>query len=94
MTPSAVGTPERGKARRFGSRQAQPKVSRDTINHRRLQASATGCRIGQYGLGWRHGFRSGAADALRLASRRTEDPDVWVMLSTLADAYALAGSDD
>jgi hypothetical protein len=39
---------------------------------------------------WRDGFRRGALDALRLAARGVDDPDVWVVLDELAERYALA----
>jgi hypothetical protein len=32
-------------------------------------------------------FRRGAIDALRLAGREIDDPDVWVVLDRLADYY-------
>jgi hypothetical protein len=43
---------------------------------------------------WRKGFGYGFRDALRLAARRTDDPEVWLMLSRFADEYTLAGGDD
>jgi hypothetical protein len=49
--------------------------------------------LGRYALGWRHGFRAGAADALRLAARRLP-PEAWNVLDKLADAYELAASDE
>jgi hypothetical protein len=40
---------------------------------------------------WRDGFCHGFLDALRCAARRTDDPEVWGMLSRLAEEYTLAG---
>jgi hypothetical protein len=48
----------------------------------------------RHGTAWREGFGYGFRDALRCAARRTDDPDVWAMLSRLADEYDLAGGDD
>ena len=47
------------------------------------------CRrmIGRYAHAWRNGFARGAVDALRLAARELDDPDVWVVLVRLADRY-------
>jgi hypothetical protein len=48
---------------------------------------------------FREGFRRGALDALRLASREFDDPAAWLVLSRLADRYGgqgdykLAGGD-
>lgn len=43
---------------------------------------------------WRDGFCHGFLHALRLAARRTNDPETWAMLSRLATECELAGSDD
>lgn len=40
---------------------------------------------------WREGFSHGFRDALRLAQRRIDDPEVWAVLDRLADDYSLAG---
>lgn len=36
---------------------------------------------------FRDGFRRGAQDALRLAQRQFNDPEVWWVLAQLADRY-------
>ena len=51
-------------------------------------------RLGSYAQAWRQGFGRGFQDALRIAARRTDDPQVWTLLSQLADEFSLAGSDD
>jgi hypothetical protein len=47
------------------------------------------CRrmIGRRAQFWRVGFSAGAVDALRVAARAIDDPDVWLVLSRLAERY-------
>jgi hypothetical protein len=57
--------------------------------------NATPRHTGRYAHAWRQGFCYGAAlDALRPAARPTDDPEVWVILSRLAEEDTLAGGDD
>jgi hypothetical protein len=49
--------------------------------------------VGRYASGWRDGFRRGAVDALRVAAREIPDPQAWVVLDRLAEAYELAAGD-
>lgn len=54
----------------------------------------SGGHTGRYAHAWREGYCYGFLGALRLAARRTDNPDMWVMLSTLADDYELAAGDE
>ncbi len=40
---------------------------------------------------WREGWSYGFVDALRLAARHTDDPQVWMLLSRLAVRYGPDG---
>lgn len=42
---------------------------------------------------FRDGYRRGAADALRLAARRIDDPYIWLVLDELASEYDLVSGD-
>jgi hypothetical protein len=64
------------------------------IKDQHPQPNAAPRHHGRYAHAWREGFGYGFLDALRLAARRTDDPDVWVMLSRLGEEYTLAGGDD
>jgi hypothetical protein len=43
--------------------------------------------------GFQEAFRRGAQDALRLAGREINDPDVWAVLDQIAERYELAAGD-
>jgi hypothetical protein len=73
-----------------------PNSSTNTTSRRQ----ATGCchsagstPAWRYAHAWREGFCYGFRDALRLAAREINDPEVWVVLTRIAESYTLAGSD-
>jgi hypothetical protein len=57
------------------------------------QRNAAPPHAGGFAGAWRQGFGRGALDALRCAARRTDDPQVWLMLAQLADEYTVIGDD-
>jgi hypothetical protein len=40
---------------------------------------------------WRGAYGRGFRDALRLAARRTDQPEMWLMLSQLGEEFNLGG---
>lgn len=82
-----AAAPLRRTARHHQQRQS-------TIKDQQLQPNGASRHVGGYAQAWRRGFCNGALDALRCAARRTDDPEVWVMLSRLADEYTLVVGDD
>jgi hypothetical protein len=91
MTRRDSGPPERGGAPTAGSADHHhlPTTTRHHPSGFSQRSPAS-----RYAGAWREGFCYGFLDALRCAARRTDDPEVWSMLSRLASEYMLAGGDD
>lgn len=69
--------------------QRQPLTKED--QHR--QFNRPGRQCGRHADTFRWGFAHGFKDALRLAAREIDDPDVWAVLDRIADQYELAADD-
>jgi hypothetical protein len=61
-----------------------PTKSNDSATGRQRRRGAT---VGRCAYAWREGFTRGALDALRVAQREIDDPNLWLLLSRLADRY-------
>jgi hypothetical protein len=91
--PTDKGPPEKERPGGLPSRQGQTRKLVDTTTNRLHDiATPRQCRrnapAGLRASGFKEGFKRGALDALRLASREIDDPDVWLVLARLAERYS------